>query len=280
DLLWFEADGQDPGLSGVPKDNYFRGVETVTFRSRWNDPNAFFIGFKGGDSNAGHSHLDLGSFVLGAQGIRWAVDLGADDYDLPGYFEENRWDYYRRRAEGHNTLVINPDKNPDQDPKAKASMIRFRSTPDLSFAIVDLSAAYARGAKKALRGVALLKQQQVLVQDEIQSDSPADLWWAMHTKAEVQISGDKRSAVLTQGSSRLVARIIAPSEASFASLSAQPSATSPHPLNQATNSGITKLSIHMVHVQNSRLVVLLEPLYSEQTDPLPPPPISPLADWQ
>ncbi|MBI4796843.1 MAG: heparinase II/III family protein, partial [Deltaproteobacteria bacterium] len=181
DLLWFETQGQRPQEAGLPLDRYFRGVEVATFRSSWDDPRAVFVGFKGGDNRAAHSHLDLGSFVLDAQGVRWALDLGGDDYNLPGYFERDRWNYYRLRAEGHNTLVINPGPGPDQDPDAAAAIIRFLSGPDRSLAIVDLTPAYARQAKRVWRGLALLNRQQVLVQDEILAEKPAEYWWAMHT---------------------------------------------------------------------------------------------------
>ena len=78
----------------------------VTMRSSWDDPNARFVGFKGGDNKVNHSHADLGTFVLDAMGYRWAMDLGPDDYNLPGYFGKERWNYYRLRTEGHNTLVV------------------------------------------------------------------------------------------------------------------------------------------------------------------------------
>ena len=34
------------------------------------------------------------------------LDLGGDNYNLPGYFGRQRWTYYRLRTEGHNTLTI------------------------------------------------------------------------------------------------------------------------------------------------------------------------------
>ena len=67
-------------------DAIFRGVDIACFRSAWDDPNALYLAVKGGDNKAAHAHLDLGSFVLDAGGVRWAADLGPDDYDLPGYF--------------------------------------------------------------------------------------------------------------------------------------------------------------------------------------------------
>jgi hypothetical protein len=62
-------------------------------RSEWENPQALCVAFKAGDNKANHSHLDLGSFVFDAAGVRWAMDLGADNYNLPGYFGKQRWDY-------------------------------------------------------------------------------------------------------------------------------------------------------------------------------------------
>jgi len=88
----------------IEPDRYFRGVEVATMRDRWDDPRAWFVGFKAGANTVGHAHLDVGSFVLETKGVRWAIDLGPDDYDLPGYFDDHgggrRWTYYRLRAEG------------------------------------------------------------------------------------------------------------------------------------------------------------------------------------
>ena len=77
-------------------------------RGSWTDRNTTYVAAKGGRADAHHGHLDLGTFVLDALGQRWAVQLGADNYDLPGYFDEDhRWSYYRCRTEGQNTLTVN-----------------------------------------------------------------------------------------------------------------------------------------------------------------------------
>src|SRR5207253_2649072 len=112
-------------------------------------------------------------------GERWARDLGGDSYELPGYFGKERWNYYRMRAEGHNTLVFNPGASPDQNPKAKAAIFQFDETPGASFATADLSNAYDAHGIKARRGIRLMGTQ-VLVQDEITAPEPADTWWFMH----------------------------------------------------------------------------------------------------
>src|SRR5690606_381154 len=142
----------------VPLDRLFDGIEAATLRSSRDDPGATYVGFKAGQPQYNHNQLDVGTFVLEAEGVRWAMDLGKDDYGLPGYFENNvggrRWTYYRNRAEGHNTLVLDPGASAeDQTVKAKAPISRFETAPATGFAIGDLSSAY--GKRPVQRGVRL-----------------------------------------------------------------------------------------------------------------------------
>ena len=145
-------------------------MHTAFFRSAWDDPRALFVGFKGGDNKANHSHLDLGTFVLDMLGKRWALDLGGDDYLLPGYFSnDKRWTYYRLRTEGHNTLTVNGE---NQQTRAKAPIVAFLATPERTFAVADLSEAYRPRVQQARRGIAVLDRKLVLVQDEVQARNP------------------------------------------------------------------------------------------------------------
>ncbi len=199
----------------LPRDAVFRGSDVAFLRSAWGDPKAFYLGFKGGDNQANHAHLDLGSFVLDALGQRWAIDLGKDSYSLPAYFGKNRWSYYRLRTEGHNTLVIDGE---NQDPAAHAPLVAFLSTPERSFAVADLSQAYRSRAERVLRGIALLDGRRVLVQDEVRVREPAEVVWNLHTRA--QIAQHDGRAMLSQGSARLEARILEPAGAQFEVISA------------------------------------------------------------
>jgi hypothetical protein len=117
------------GAAQAPLDKYFGGTEVATMRTSASDPNAMFVGLKAGDNAANHSHLDLGTWVLDALGERWIFNFGGDDYNLPGYFGKERWEYYRLRAEGHNTLIFNPGASPDQEPRAKAKIDIFKPSP-------------------------------------------------------------------------------------------------------------------------------------------------------
>lgn len=279
DLLWFTAASSAQPATMMPLNKYFRGAEVVTFRSAWDNRNAVFVGFKAGDNKVNHSHLDLGTFVLDALGVRWALDLGADNYNLPGYFGVQRRTYYRLRAEGHNTIVINPGGELDQAASAVGRMIKFESKPDRAVAVADLTAAYARSASRAQRGVALLKQKQVLVQDEVEAAKPAVIFWFMHTAAQITLSPDGTLATLTQGKARLLARLLSPGSARFEIMKAEPLPDSPHPERQATNEGVRKLAVHFVNVETVRVAVLLTPLREGETDADAQAEVWPLAKW-
>jgi hypothetical protein len=279
DLLWFDAAGESPKASGLPLDKYYRGAEVALMRSDWDNPRALFVGFKAGDNKANHSHLDLGSFVFDAGGARWAMDLGADNYNLPGYFGGQRWNYYRLRAEGQNALVIDPFNGPDQDPTAATRITHFESTPTRACAVADLTPAYAQHARRAWRGLALLDRDKLLVQDEVQAAEPVELWWFMHTPASVKIEADGRAAHLEQLGVQLDAEILSPADAKFEVMAAQPLQTSPHPDGQAANERVRKLAVHLTGITDSRLAVLLVPKPAGDSKPEHKLKLSPLSEW-
>jgi hypothetical protein len=263
-LIWYDATLSKTTAS-LPPDAYFRDAEVVSMRSRWNDSSAVFVAFKAGDNKANHSHLDLGSFVLDALGERWILDLGKDNYNVPGYFNAGRngkrWTYYRNRAEGHNTLVIRPSQEADQDPLAATKVTDFSSGVDAAYGIMDLAPAYAAAATTVTRGVALVREQgAVVVQDHIINRGPADVYWFAHTRATAKPSADKRSVVLSQHGKQYVATLLSPAKARFEIVPAAPLPGSPHPEQNNPNQGIQKLSIHIPAVKETRVVVVFHPV--------------------
>jgi hypothetical protein len=268
-LVWYDPRGRGPKAENLALDRYFRGVDVAFFRDRWQNRNAIFVGFKGGDNKANHSHLDLGSFVLDAFGHRWAVDLGPDNYDLPGYFGNQRWTYFRLRTESHNTLVLNGE---NQDPRAAAPIVAFASKPERAYAVEDLSEAYAKGARRVRRGLALLDRRHVLVQDEIDGLMPGEVVWAMLTPAKVEIQGAKATLALEK--ERLAMQIVEPAGAVFATLPANP------PKPQAQQPDVTKLVVNLPRrVTSTRIAVRLTPYHEGEQPPVWKGKIEPLEKW-
>jgi len=264
DLLWFEDGPQGPCEAGLPLVKRFRGVDIVFMRSAWEDPQALWAAFKGGDNTANHGHLDLGSFVLEALGERWAVDLGGDDYRLPGYFAANRrWTYFRLNTQSHNTLVLD---GANQDRFARAPLVAFAAEGASGSAVADLSAAYPK-ARSVLRGLAMIDAARVLVQDEVEAAARVEVRWQMLTRAETTIEGDR--AVLEQGGQRLHLRILGPAGAVFGTMGAKA------PLPQAQQPDARRLVVRLPgKVESLRLAVMISTEASAA-----PPEVQPLREW-
>ena len=284
DLLWDGPD-LDAGAAPLPLDRFFRGVDVAAMRSAWGDPAAVFVAAKGGKTTPyRHSTLDAGTFVLDALGERWAVDLGKDDYNLPGYFDFDgrRWDFYRNRAEGQNALVLAPA--PGQDPAGPdltlgriAPLVASASRPGEAHAVFDLTPVYAPRAARVRRGVRLFDgRSRVLVQDEVEGGAGGA--WQMHTRAEVEVAADGRSATLRQNGRQLHAALVAPAGVRFEVRPARPAEGSPTVAGQSSNEGVVKL-VAPVPTGGGRLAVVFTPLTGEQGAPAPPA-LTPLGDWR
>ena len=218
DLVWLNRDVKPPQTPVWPLDAIFTGSQCVFFRSSWEDPNALFLAVKGGDNKAPHAHLDLGSFVLDAGGVRWALDLGPDDPPAAPA-GKLRWNSYRTRTEAHSTVQVDGE---NQDPRAEARMMRHEFAPELSWVQIDLAKAYPAKVKQLQRRIGMAQRQCVLIEDTLQADQPVELLWSMLTDAEIQLNGQR--AQLIKGDWTLAAEILSPRHAVFDVAAAQGSA--------------------------------------------------------
>lgn len=256
-LLWYDAALASEPRVAAPTDVLYRGVNVAFLRSAWDDADATFVGVKGGDNRANHSHLDLGTFVLDALGVRWAVDLGGDDYNLPGYFGNQRWDYYRLRTEGHNTLTID---GANQDERAVAPIVDFGTTPSGAYAVADLTAAYAPTCTKVLRRIERVRDATVLL-DTVEAPEGTPIVWALHTREQVTLEGSM--ATLTRGDAHLGLEAASPKGVAWETLEASP------PAPQAQNPDVTKLVLRAtVGPEPLAIRVVATPYTGEAAAPL------------
>lgn len=248
DLLWFDADAQDPQTAGEPLARRFAGIEVAALRGAWNDPDATYAAVKGGDNAASdHSHLDLGSFVLDSGGQRFTLDLGEDDYTLPGYFDRTqRFQYYRTGTIGHNVVIVDGQ---NQGPEATASLA-LTAEDNWAAATIELSRAYQQCALR--RTVYLVDRRNVVIVDDIVPFQAVQPTWQMHTAAAVALDG--AHAKLTLGGAGLTLGIVEPAGAVFAIADCHP------PPPQNPNTGITKLVVAIEQIAvPGRIVIALSP---------------------
>ena len=218
-VVWYKAPNSE--AVNPPLDYFLKGDinELVFLRSSWTDPNASWIGIKSGINSSNHSHLDLGNFELDAGGVRWAKDLGSDDYNLEGYWtmgvNGKRWSYYRLNSFSHNVPLLG-NKNQYELAKAKFTNTDLNSaTPS---ATIDLTEAYKEFSSKSTRKVSLTDgRKNFLIEDSHTLTKSTEVAWGMTTANSIEIAKDGkailRNATIT--SKTLEAEIISPVGAQF-----------------------------------------------------------------
>ncbi len=217
--LWYNRD-HTPESADVSSESLYLnlssdvGQDMVLMRSAYLDENATFAGIKGGYNFINHGDLDIGTFVFDAMGERWAEELGPGPYDAPNYFLNTpaggRWKNYSKRAEGQNTLVINPNMTlEDQYVLAESEFTFLEEHNQGGSCILDMTDAYRmNGALKVTRRFELYgDRSSLLITDEIKCLFKSDIYWFMHTKADIEILEDERTVILTIGDKKLKASL-------------------------------------------------------------------------
>jgi len=257
-IAWYQSPSEAT-TTPRPLDRLFRGRVPVTFlRSSWTDPEALWVGVKGGYNQVNHGHLDLGSFEFEALGVRWARDLGSDDYNLPGYWDGReggrRWRYYRLNSHSHSVPLLD---DRDQAVAGMARVLRFREGGARPGVVLELDSAYAPLAAAVRRGVALVGgRRALLVQDEFRLPEPRRLTWVMTTDASIETAGAE--AVLRLEGRSLRARLLAPAGAVFTVGSAE------RPPPERRNAGVRQLLVEIPEAAGEvRVAVLLAPEWPE-----------------
>ena len=218
-LIWWDPALQpEPGRSVGPLTWWSEGrPQLAVMRSAWDDPRAASVGIKAGKAATGHGHMDAGSFVFEANGVRWAVDLGRDQYSGPrqhglgdDLFRETqdskRWSIFNDGAESHNILRFN-SAAPWVEGNAE---LRPAKHADIAAGFVaDLTPVYAGKVKSVARGFSLRADRRLVIRDEWTTADRAALvtaQWMTYAKVTIEKDG----ATLTQNGETLRLRVSPP----------------------------------------------------------------------
>lgn len=201
----------------VPKENTFFGrseVPVAMYRSGWNDPNALYLGIKGGSPGVNHGHMDIGSFVLDADGIRWALDPGTESYstlEAAGLDiwkrdqESDRWKVFRYKNSAHNTLTID-GRNQNVDGHAEIKKLDGQAMS----ASIDLTELYKESVQFVSRKFEIKNKEQIQITDSIvNTEDVSTVRWSMVTRATPVIS-DSRTLLLQQDNEEIELKILSP----------------------------------------------------------------------
>tara|TARA_R110002072_G_scaffold273219_3_gene433752 strand:+ start:36798 stop:38741 length:1944 start_codon:yes stop_codon:yes gene_type:complete len=253
------------GDAEVPAARHFLAhgpTPVATHRSAWSK-DATFVGIKGGSPGAGHAHMDIGSFVMDANGVRWAADLGSQSYhslESKGIRlwdrkqDSQRWSVFRLNSLSHNTLVVD---GKHQRVKGKAPIVKHTATGEMPHTIVDMRTAYAGQLARAMRGIGLRADGAIYVQDEIQAlDRETSVRWGMMTRAKVK-SIRASAVLLTLGGQELTMRLLSPAGAKFEVFETA-TAKAPHDVPNP-DTRMVGFTITLPPSASERLAVLLAP---------------------
>ena len=189
-----------------PKEKFWMGQGSnpiAMMRSSWKGRDAIYLGFKAGTPFEIHGHMDVGSFIMEADGYRWASDPGTHNYWLTDSLGINtqskdpntqRWIVFRYNNHSHNVITVNGQL---QKHKGYAKIDEYSDREEFMYAISDLTDAYNGEVKKGVRGVALKDGKYVVIRDEIETldnGKPTTIRWKMLSYCDVQLA--ERSATL------------------------------------------------------------------------------------
>jgi hypothetical protein len=188
-MLWnIPVTGKEPKKTAL---NWFsEGSTPITIqRTSWNNEEAVFVGLKAGAATSSHGHMDAGSFVYDALGVRWAYDLGMEGYHgiesrgmnlWSNGQDAQRWTIFRLNNTSHNSLSIDGDLH---RANGRAAVIGFLDNGKASKVTLDLSPVFPK-AKKVLRIGEMRADGVYTLTDTISGLKPGSrVRWQMMTKA-------------------------------------------------------------------------------------------------
>ena len=188
------------------------------YREGFDSAEDCYLGVKGGTPKNSHAHMDGGSFIYEWAGVRWAVELGSQDYHSLeskgiGIWKKGqnsqRWQVYRLNNHSHNTLTIN-DKLHQY--KGMATMTKVHDKKKYKGAEFDLSSLFL-DTESVTRTITIDKNDKVTCTDKITSGSTdCSVRWNMTTFAKAEIIDD-HTILLKQEGKELLLRVVSPKSA-------------------------------------------------------------------
>ncbi|MDP4681036.1 MAG: heparinase II/III family protein [Cyclobacteriaceae bacterium] len=247
-------------------------------RTSWTDPAALYLGFKAGSPGVNHAHMDIGSFIMESDGIRWAMDFGAQNYESlesKGMYifgrEQNaeRWSIFRLNNYSHSTLTVNDSL---QRVDGYAKIDKYSNDQKFMYATSDISSLYKGQLKSAERGAGVVDGLYTVIRDEIETlDNSTKVRWKMVTPAEVELT--KTGATLTKDGKTLYLKVN-----TSAAYKMKTWSTAPTNGYDVENPGTIMVGFETEIAANSKqsFEVLLVPKKSESLAEFPG---KPLNDW-
>ena len=184
------------------------------YRSGFGSKEDSYLGVKGGTARSSHAHMDSGTFIYEWGGVRWAMDLGNQDYhslEKRGIKiwskgqKSQRWSIYRLNNYSHNTLTVN---NALHRYDGMAEMVKVYKSGNKNGAKFDMSTIFL-DLGEVYRTIYIDKKDKVTCIDEIQPLVNSKIRWNMVTPAKAKIIDD-HTISLTRNGKEVILRTSTP----------------------------------------------------------------------
>ena len=255
-LLWF-SDGKGSAESKLPLCRTFAGSNPIAVMRNGIAKNSWYLGIKGGMPSACHGHMDAGSFVLDAEGVRWAYDLGCEAYNTIEQTrsvslwnrsqDSSRWSLFRLGTQGHGTLVVG---NSQQNVNGNAKFVSFSLGP-VAETVMDMTSIYP-DCKKILRKFSFDMKGGCTISDSLSGVKEGTVVeWNMNTVAKATAKGNELllEAKNAAGEKLCMKLVASPEDVSWDVFSLE---KPPHPLD-TPNPGFRRVRFKRIVKENGTL---------------------------
>lgn len=187
------------------------------YRSGFDSKEDTYFAVKGGSPMGNHAHMDSGSFVYEWGGVRWAMDLGMQNYyslESKGvalwkkHQNSGRWRVFRIGNFSHNNITVNEQLH---RVKGMATMDKVYNTKSRHGAKFNLTSLFTEFSS-AFRTIYIDKNDKVVCIDElVAQNTECNVRWNMCTAAKPEIIDD-RTISLTQNGKEIIVRLASPAK--------------------------------------------------------------------
>lgn len=278
-ILWYDEGELNNAEEGVelPLDKQISPSSKLqniaSFRDNWDINKGFFAAMYAGNANAnGHGDPVSGAFAIHAKGEMFVTPQAIGDYSYPGYWESGdqtseRWQWYEKRAEANNCLVINPSEDPGQDVNTTAYIDKFETAAGGGYAISDLSGVYKDYVTSYKRGIKVHdSRSKIVIQDEAIMKEPSNIFMSVTTPAQIKILSED-TALLTIDNKKMAVKVYANVPFTFYEMAAEKLPTSPKRDEQKAIRAYRKIAISAENVTELNLMMEFIPIDTDAEIP-------------
>lgn len=190
-------------LCAEPSEHIFRAegeVPIAILRRGWSEEDAY-LGIKGGCAKTSHAHMDQGSFVFDADGVRWVAEYPHEAYEnyrrmlanagaettLFNFSQESwRWKLFAYNPRQHSTLTIRDEL---LDVNGFARILDAKEEGGVLSASIDLSDVYFGKLRNYTRTVSITNDDSLVVTDQFEVGTEnLELRWSFVSMATPSIT--------------------------------------------------------------------------------------------